>query len=66
MVTTRLWWRVLVGGEAWWWCSIVLEFFCGQELGEIPVGLSEPDAVPLLVAPFLLEGHLGKPWSTLL
>jgi hypothetical protein len=29
MMTARPWWRILVGGEAWWWCSIAAEFFCG-------------------------------------
>jgi hypothetical protein len=41
-------------------------FFCGQGSGEIPVGLSDSDAVPPLVAPFLPEWRLGKPRSTLL
>jgi hypothetical protein len=27
MVTTRPWWRVLEGSEAWWWCSDVPGFF---------------------------------------
>jgi hypothetical protein len=46
-VTARSWWRVPVGGEVWWWCSGVPEFFCRWGSGEIPVGLSDPDAVPL-------------------
>jgi hypothetical protein len=30
MVTTKPRWRVLVGGEAWWWCSVVSGFFVGR------------------------------------
>jgi hypothetical protein len=63
MVTTRPWWRVLVGGEAWWWCFVVPGFFCGQGSGEILVALSDQDTVP---PQFLPEGHLGNPRSTLL
>jgi hypothetical protein len=48
MVATRSWWRMLVGGEDWWWCSGAPEFFCGRGSGEIPVDMSDPDAVPLL------------------
>jgi hypothetical protein len=47
MMTVRPWWRLLVGGEAWWWCSFAAEFFCGLGSGEILVGLSEPNTVPL-------------------
>jgi hypothetical protein len=48
MVAARSWWRVLVGGEDWWWCFGALEFFCSWGSGEIYVGLSDPDAVSLL------------------
>jgi hypothetical protein len=53
------------------WQSLVVvlrcaRVFCGQGSGEISVGLFEPDAVPPLVAPFLPEGRLGKPRSTIL
>jgi hypothetical protein len=66
MVTTRPRGGVLVGGEAWWWCSIVSGLFCGQGSRKIHVGLSDLDAVPSLVASFLSEGRLGNPWSNLL
>jgi hypothetical protein len=47
MVAARSWWRVPVGGEDWWWCSGALEFFLWRGSGEISVGLSDPDVVPL-------------------
>jgi hypothetical protein len=41
-VTTRPWWRVLVGGEAWWWCAVVPEFFLWAGVGRNPCRLVRP------------------------
>lgn len=67
MVFPRSCWRVLVGGETWWWYSVAPGFFfvdVGREKS-----LSACSALTrcrLCVAPFVPGGRRGNPMSTLL
>jgi hypothetical protein len=66
MGTIRPWWRVLVGGEVWWWCSVAPRFFVGGGREKSLSACLTLTRCRFQVAPFLLEGRCGKPPSTLL
>lgn len=62
--------KVMVAHVGWWRSWVVVlccaRVLCGQRSGEIHVGLSDPDVVPLPVAPFPPGGIEGIlcPYST--
>jgi hypothetical protein len=66
MMSARPWWRLLVGGEAWWWCSFAAKFFCGLGREKSLSACLTLTRCRFRVAPFLPGGHRGKPSSTLL
>jgi hypothetical protein len=65
-MTARPWWRLLVGGEAWCWCSFAAEFFCGLGREKSLLACPTLTRCRFRVAPFLPGGSRGKPSSTLL
>jgi hypothetical protein len=67
MLNTRSWWRLQVGGEAWWWHSFASElFFVGGGQEKSLSACSTLTRCRFRVTPFLPEGRHGKPPSTLL
>jgi hypothetical protein len=67
MLTSRPWWGLHVGGEAWWWHSFASElFFVGGGQEKSRLACSTLTWCRFRVAPFLPRGHYGKPPSTLL
>jgi hypothetical protein len=67
MLTSRPWWGLHVGGEAWWWHSFASElFFVGGGREKSRLACSTLTWCRFRVAPFLPRGHHGKPPSTLL